>query len=67
MQVVLPRDADTAVQLNAVLQHARSMFAHIGFRHADRHVRRPANATATSATAARVVARHASNQIFMSA
>ena len=38
MQVVLPRHPDTAVQLNAVLQHAGSMFTHIGFRDADGHV-----------------------------
>ena len=39
VQVVLPRHADAAVQLDAVLQHAGSVFAHIGFRDADGHLR----------------------------
>ena len=37
MKVVFPRHADAAVQLDAVLQHAGGVFAHIRFRDADRH------------------------------
>ena len=35
MQVVFPRDADSAVQLDAVLQHAGGVLADIRLRHAD--------------------------------
>jgi hypothetical protein len=37
VKVVFPRHADSAVQLNAVLQHARRVLADIGFRDADGH------------------------------
>ena len=53
VQVVLPRDADAAVQLDAVLHHGRCALADIGLGDADGHRSRPASALATSATAAR--------------